>query len=240
MKSIYTILLISAPLFLFSQVIDLNPKFIKITEDSINLNNFSHSFHTAITNVSMDSLNIKWTRVAEDCPIEWDYGISDKYNDYTPDVDSNINPPNWSVPMDMAPDETVEHFGIYLLLNDTPGCCQIKLEISTLENPDDILDILTFDIRINAPDCDITNVSELATENQIQIVPNPASDFIQIIGSQKVDFIEFYNSMGLLVRIFDSNLDNEYFVGDMPKGIYFARLISLNNQQSFIQKLDIQ
>ena len=73
------------------------------------------------------------------------------------------------------------------------------------------------------------------SENQaLQIFPNPASDYINIMysGEEEILFFELINQYGKRVFIKEDLSQNKYFslnVSNLPTGIYFINIFTENN-----------
>ncbi|MEO6949696.1 MAG: T9SS type A sorting domain-containing protein, partial [Ginsengibacter sp.] len=83
----------------------------------------------------------------------------------------------------------------------------------------------------------IVSVS-LNDKSAINIYPNPASDFIQIDGLEVGVTIEINDASGRLVRRILSNASNRYSLSDLRKGMYFIKIIGIEN--TTVSKLIIQ
>jgi hypothetical protein len=75
-----------------------------------------------------------------------------------------------------------------------------------------------------------TNVSDLEKEN-IKITPNPVSQYFKIKdANNSVGAINIYNMTGRLIKNLDQSDSDEYFIGDLPSGLYLVRLSDKNNK----------
>lgn len=71
----------------------------------------------------------------------------------------------------------------------------------------------------------IVGLNELNNENEIQIFPNPASDYINI-QSQENAVIQIYNSTGQIILTQKTNSSNAQIdVSVLPAGVYFVNLM---------------
>ncbi|AXT18900.1 T9SS C-terminal target domain-containing protein [Flavobacteriaceae bacterium AU392] len=82
------------------------------------------------------------------------------------------------------------------------------------------------------------STSDADFNNQIEIFPNPASQFITINGNRnQVDEIIFYDIHGRL--IFSENYNNEALdISRLTPGLYFARFVS--DERELVKKLIVQ
>jgi len=69
----------------------------------------------------------------------------------------------------------------------------------------------------------------------VKIFPNPATDYIGITNSQKVQQVRIYNLVGRQMKNFKTVQDEKYYVGDLPRGMYLVQLID-SNQRVIITK----
>jgi hypothetical protein len=67
-------------------------------------------------------------------------------------------------------------------------------------------------------------------KEEITIYPNPAQDFFSLKGDDSVQDIRVFNLLGKLVKTFVSEEDNQFFVGDLPKGTYLVQFIDPENK----------
>ncbi len=67
-------------------------------------------------------------------------------------------------------------------------------------------------------------------KEEITIYPNPARDFFSLKGDDTVQDIRVFNLLGTLVKTFVSAEDNQFFVGDLPKGTYLVQFIDPENK----------
>jgi hypothetical protein len=96
-----------------------------------------------------------------------------------------------------------------------------------------------FGIHQAAPVSDV-NEEVLIIDQVIKIYPNPASDLINIVIQENLNFkisdISLNNSTGQEVFNFSGNTGNAFFIntGSLPSGIYFLRIILKNKKNSCI------
>jgi hypothetical protein len=86
-------------------------------------------------------------------------------------------------------------------------------------------------------DCDgLTAISELEIHD-LQITPNPSSDYVEIVSNTEFDFISIYSSTGELVYKLKLDRINSYLmdITDLNNGMYFLRISS--NKGSIVKKL---
>jgi hypothetical protein len=81
-----------------------------------------------------------------------------------------------------------------------------------------------------------TTLESIDNELQIQLIPNPSSGDLQLIGDISEDLvIELYTSTGVQIAVPYQPNSAVLHWGDLPKGVYFVRL--KQNEQQKTQKL---
>ena len=81
-----------------------------------------------------------------------------------------------------------------------------------------------------------TTLESIDNELQIQLIPNPSSGDLQLVGEISEDLvIELYTSTGVQIAVPYQPNSAVLHWGDLPKGVYFVRL--KQNEQQKTQKL---
>ncbi len=115
-------------------------------------------------------------------------------------------------------------------------------EVSYTMDPEWVSDQIFAYIIIQDPDTKevlqsgstLTSVSSVSngsiTESDLILYPNPVSNqiYVQPEFANKIEKIQLYSLVGSIVREFSPNSD--IMVSDIPDGIYFARIITNDNQ----------
>lgn len=57
----------------------------------------------------------------------------------------------------------------------------------------------------------------------VKIFPNPATDFIQISNNNNIQQVKIFNMVGKAVKNYDYIKGKNYYIGDLPKGIYLVQ-----------------
>lgn len=71
----------------------------------------------------------------------------------------------------------------------------------------------------------------LLENNPIQVFPNPATSYIGITEVNGVQKILVFNLVGRKMKQFENIAkDRQYFIGDLPKGMYLVQLLDLQNK----------
>ncbi len=80
-----------------------------------------------------------------------------------------------------------------------------------------------------------TSNNDLINEEQIEVYPNPASDFIYLKTDLQIERVELFNSLGQGIRSFESNSINPYQlnVANTGTGVY---LIKIYTEQGVLTK----
>lgn len=86
---------------------------------------------------------------------------------------------------------------------------------------------------------DITSVNEaIGGENRLQFYPNPALNTFTIKGNLSGYQLELFDSMGQIHRtIHPSGLTHTADISDLPKGLYFVRVLNKGNYVVEVQKV---
>jgi hypothetical protein len=74
----------------------------------------------------------------------------------------------------------------------------------------------------------------------IKIFPNPATDYIGITNSQKVQQVRIYNLVGRQMKDFKTGQDEKYYVGDLPRGMYLVQLIDSDKRVIITKRVNKQ
>jgi len=78
-----------------------------------------------------------------------------------------------------------------------------------------------------------SNLPELA------VFPNPVTDNISVQDhADAVSEIIVFNLLGKKIKSFEAAKGDNYYVGDLPKGVYLVQLIGRNKQTLKTQKID--
>ena len=69
-------------------------------------------------------------------------------------------------------------------------------------------------------------VNEIAAEDNINVLPNPAKNYFNIEGENIVN-VEIYNAVGQIVEVINVNSDNvQVNTENYNNGIYFVRVLT--------------
>lgn len=205
-----------------------------VTENWVNVdlsNNFEYfNLDAFVGNNSENTIEYGWIRsVNEDCPMNWNILISDKYFDYTPDVSES------PVPVDLAPNESDAIFRVHVQPQGVPGCCEVEIIFTENANPSSPLDTTYFLFQINQEDCMITAVEETIIE-PFTMYPNPAETNLYIKNAENFKKVTIINLAGKVCIEESFNPQQSIDISALPKGVYSVVFVSNNGQQS-VKKL---
>lgn len=188
--------------------------------------------HTAVKNNTTDTLHLKWVReIPSSCSGAWETLVCDNVRCYTEFVSTNYNPAaGLTDPFTLAPGETYPNFLFHIRPRLTAGCCPAKVHLSTIENPDEILATIDYDIRVNDPDCTISSTHEPSVLEAITAYPNPTIGYFNIEDNPLVKKVVLFNLLGRQVRSFDHINGMRYDITDTPDGLYLVRMQDANGE----------
>lgn len=179
--------------------------------------------HIAVTNNTSDQLSLVWNRiVTADCPDGWDTQICDNNLCYFYTIDSNVDDEiGLDAPFYLAANETFGDFILHVLPRGIPGCCRVKVEFSTVEDPDEIIETAIFDVSVNTPNCDFsTSTKEIAEAQLVTVFPNPTTDAFTLSNNDVVKQVELYNTLGQKLKSFDFENGEYLDISELDSGIY--------------------
>ncbi len=70
---------------------------------------------------------------------------------------------------------------------------------------------------------DRLNIDFQSEKIDIQVYPNPVVDNLRVSDSDEIDKVHIFNLVGKTVKSYDYLKGRNYFVGDLPKGIYLVQ-----------------
>ncbi len=182
-----------------------------------------------IINNTSETLNIKWQLNKLDFPAEWIVQVCDETQCWAEIVTSNIDPDGTGAnePVVMEPgEESIMKLQITHL--DAAGCGEFTMDISTVEDPDNILATGAYFVGIDE-NC-VVNTFNIDTKN-IAVFPNPTTgQFFLEDEDQHVQTIEVYGILGNQVATFDAMSQSSFDLQNQVPGIYLVRLMSKENQ----------
>lgn len=72
----------------------------------------------------------------------------------------------------------------------------------------------------------------------VQVYPNPATDYISVTNVEAVSRIMVFNLVGRQMKAFDSAEGDKFFVGDLPRGMYLVQLLGNKEQILTTQRVN--
>jgi len=176
-----------------------------------------------ITNISSETITIKWTQTLWDQPFEWQTEISDRDNYYFTD-ESGYAESEYVMPLELKPGESF-YLSIYVYPNGRAGTATYVVDLVDYKNPKKTLETLTFYVNIQHPK------KEAAVHiRQVKLYPNPAPDYFEITPNILVSKIRLYNSIGQRIRTFETIPGMKYDISKIPDGLYLAELLDSDNK----------
>jgi hypothetical protein len=122
---------------------------------------------------------------------------------------------------------------MYFLPYGTAGTGKIPVTLSFASKPDTVIATLNFEVNIRSV---TTSTRDIRSEN-VQLFPNPSTDYFQITRIDNVDRVVLYNVIGRKMREFEAQEGARYRVAGLPDGIYLAALV--NDQKGVIRTLRV-
>ncbi|MEZ4948636.1 MAG: T9SS type A sorting domain-containing protein [Saprospiraceae bacterium] len=180
--------------------------------------------HATIENTTSGELLLKWDRIRNDLESGWESAICDKNNCYASTVNSNVNPgSNPNIPVVLAAGET-SIIDVHVYANGIPGEGHIDVCLFTTDNTRDAIGCMTYTFAVG------TVSTEEVTKENLQIFPNPTSDYFKLKNTNGVSRINLINMLGRSIRTYDVAPGKNYYIGDMPAGMYLASIIGKNGE----------
>lgn len=87
------------------------------------------------------------------------------------------------------------------------------------------------------PKADIKEIKRAGDKLELQLYPNPTTDYISLNDNDQVDELVVYNLLGRQVRRFTYAKGEKYNVEDLPKGMYLVQLLAKGDRILNTQRL---
>lgn len=68
------------------------------------------------------------------------------------------------------------------------------------------------------------------TAQSIKVYPNPVTSVLQITDNDLVKEVRIYNMIGRQIKNFDTNYNKQFYVADLPNGMYLVQLVGDRNK----------
>ena len=226
MKSLLSIIFLVFCVFSYAQVsiyVEPNPSATHGEPDESDI-----EADAIIVNDGGRELSLLWIRHEVDKPDEWDSWVCDNNLCYFAGV--SACPVNNPV---ILPAGDTAILQMHVDPKGIDGCATIQIDLVTVDNPETVLDAGIFHFDVNGGICNFSTGINEVDGSELSILPNPTQDIFTISGRTDVERVEVYSVVGKLVRTYEDTSNNEFYVGDMHKGMY---LISMLNDKGQILK----
>lgn len=186
------------------------------------------AFTVRLTNLSHDTLEIKWDKKIFQQPEDWLTQVNDDNGIYLPNVTTNYGPiPGTEVPLSILPGQSTE-VSMNVLPLGTEGEGWYELSFAYADAPGYVLESIDFRASTGS------NASEYTTSKaDIRVFPNPATFYFEITPNNLIDEIDIINIVGGKIRSFKYEHGQRYSISNLPSGIY---LVSLVNEKTGVIK----
>ncbi len=170
--------------------------------------------HILVTNTASSPVNLFWSKRMNGGPANWLSWICDKNLCFDPGVNScPANKPN-----QLNPGESFD-LQVHMNPGNTEGSATYDLNV--IDDQGNVIATVAGEINISST----TSVKE-AGDSRLTVFPNPTQDFFQVSDTPGLRYIEVFNIVGNKTKSFDAAPQRQYFVGELPEGIYLVRLIA--------------
>ncbi len=191
--------------------------------------------YASIENTSTkDTLKLKWKRRELDRPTAWQTQVCDGVECFVPIVSSNIDPALGLNAPFILPPKTKVGFIFYVLPNQVAGTGKFAIQFSTVSKPDSVLTAMNFEVTVQNL---TTNARAVQFAPNLQVFPNPASDFFQLSFAEGIERVIVYNQIGVPVRTYLSESGQPYSLNGLPDGLYMIAVSNERQDQQRILKL---
>ena len=184
----------------------------------------------SITNISDEKIELVWhLEKSETCNDDWVTIVTDSMLEYL-----SITTNDGILTSDLEAGESWEQYSLALVIggdDGLEGCCTMKLHFFLDGDINDTLGTVGYDIRINDPDCALTDTEE-EIASAIRVFPNPMTNYFQIDGNESntVKELVVYNLIGRQVRTFDAINQSQFDMSGLPQDIYLVGMVGSNGE----------
>ncbi|MBK7407220.1 MAG: T9SS type A sorting domain-containing protein [Saprospirales bacterium] len=220
--TIVLLLLLGWPLLFAQNILVADPDSLFLEDQMADLSDPWKDFNMnlKLKNGSGDTLEVVWKReIGSDCPLEWEFFVSDIIGTYIPTVSMSPEGAQFNVPS-----QGEAYFGIHVLPNTVEGCCTVLAIFSDYNNPGVVFDTAYFHITLNS-DCLPSSVEPAVPERlTVEVYPNPASGEIYVSSAGDLQF-EITDPMGILVKTgkVEPLSNTPIDIRELRDGVYFIR-----------------
>lgn len=171
-----------------------------------------------ICNTGSDTIVLYWRIEENMVPFGWTPFFCDKNLCYGPGTTECPE----SEPVVLAPDECGV-MDLHLLPGASPECGKYDVVVWEKDNPSNNLTILyTFNC--------MTSSTDFATVENINVFPNPTTEFFQLSETEGVSRVSLHNLLGKHVRDYRVVDNGRYNVTDLKNGLYVVNLFDDRNK----------
>lgn len=201
--------------------------------------------HIELTNNGTDQ-TMSWERTVNDIPEDWTSSVCDFNLCWSPAADY----PDYFYEAAAGTTGTVYvkfdarnyYDGAF---HPVPGCGTVEVVFYSVEDSANYSALAVFHARlgVESSDCETVLVSPLL-DNSFSVYPNPAINTLNTVASFSANIknIEIVNIVGKSVQEIKWNSTNgkmTFDITDLPKGIYFVRLINDKNIAVYTEKISV-
>ena len=182
--------------------------------DTVFVNQLFEPIHIYATlkNNSSDTLVIDVIRIVNDTKPDWVNAMCVGDTCYYTITDSART--------SLLPNEEISfRSGFFLLEETTTYIANSVFEFRDVNKSEDIVSLSTFGVNVLT----IVSSNKEYLEQEVNIFPNPAGDYINIETSLNIERISIYNVNGVLIKSI-SSYSNYIDVIDLAKGRYLLRI----------------
>lgn len=209
-------------LFLSFFTLGLSAQMLYFSIDSMSVEGSTNEYdvvgHSYIVNTTNGNLSLKWVRERNALSPGWESAICDKNNCYPTNVSTNVvvggNP---DIPVDLGPGDT-SIIDLHVYPYGITGSGEVEVCLYEVDGTTPI-GCMHYSVTIGT-----SSTKEIDREN-LQIYPNPTSDYFKLRSSEGVSKINLYNMLGRNIRTYEVGLGKNYYIGDLPAGMYLASII---------------
>jgi hypothetical protein len=186
-------------------------------------------YHIQVTNTSSASIDLYWSKRLNNAPGVWWSWVCDPNKCYLPEVTSCPE----DLPNPVAPAQTID---ISLHINPRNIEGSGLFEFNLLDGDGNILGEVDGDYIVSLT----SSGSVVSGDSKLSVFPNPTSQYFQTSNITGLKKVEVYNMVGNKIKAFEAGLQKQYFVGDLPEGMYLVRLVDGSGKILKTIRLSIQ
>ncbi len=177
---------------------------------------------TIVSNTSDDTLLLKWERMVLSQPQEWLTQVCDNNFCYEPPVFTNYSEEhNINEPVVILPGASFKLI-FHVLPKGVAGTGSYELPFYHISDPTEEIAKVTFKAVVG----NLSNTARLSRP-RFTVFPNPASEYFEVSGNERIDQVVLYNLVGRTVKTFQAFDNRRYFINDLPDGLYLVSFVSL-------------